>query len=254
MTKFDTLFPASPAQMQSNVQPTRWNAETFQELLERFHQPLYRYFAVHTGGELDHAFRLALETLVIVFRKPELPDGTVLPSWIFEIAWEALNLHYSRLEPTAVSTQSHSLSGNDAQFSRMREAFRKLAFYRREALYLRIFAGLELKDIAILMDQSETTIQALTYQGVNELSALVENRKPVLPPRRQLRSLAQDYHDYLTAVLQGLPVDRYSSSQMVEVTRQLMDLRIAISMKPEAAASMKSQLEQIFRVGAATRL
>ena len=47
---------------------TGWDPPTFQHILDQFHQPLYRYYAVHTGGELTQAQRMTAETLSIVYR------------------------------------------------------------------------------------------------------------------------------------------------------------------------------------------
>lgn len=255
MTKFDKSYQPLFAQThgKSHAEPTAWHTETFQELLERFHQPLYRYFAIHAVA-LEHAFNMTVETFVIVFRKTAPSHQAELPSWIFEIAWDVLNVHYSRLEAADVSAPTRSSGSDGAQFSRMREAFRTLAFYPRETLYLRFFAGLDTKEIALMMDKKEAAINILAYQGVNKLSAYLDNQQFISIPRKKLARLAQDYQEYLSAVLQGLPPHHNPTPQIADTTRQLMDLRRAVSMEPETAAKMMSQIGQILRAGTTTRI
>ena len=232
---------------------TGWDPPTFQHILDQFHQPLYRYYAVHTGGELTQAQRMTAETLSIVYRQPATLAKKNFPSWIFGIAWDVLNAHMSR----GIAASNVDVPADDpALITRTLRTLRSVAFYAREALCLRFFAELDLQDIVLMMDKSEVAIKGLVYQGVREFACRMNNAEFVKLPCKQLLALAQEYHLYLSSLHAGDSPLRNVPTDIVQATHHLKTLRSALSMKPESRLQLTSQMQQILRAGnsSATRL
>src|SRR5512141_2659292 len=137
-----------------------WNRATFREMMEQYNQQLYRYYAVHSGGDFSRAQELTVETFSTIFQRM-VPYRSNFASWLFGIAWAVWNAH-DRPEQSQVDA---------VHLSRSLTSLRSLSFYPRETLFLRFFAGIDTKPIATLMNKSEANTKLLVYQGVVQFHA-----------------------------------------------------------------------------------
>ena len=65
-------------------------AERFHRILERDSQALYRYYALHTKGDLQTAYELTAETFLILSRKSVDFEKDDFRSELFGSAWDVL--------------------------------------------------------------------------------------------------------------------------------------------------------------------
>jgi DNA-directed RNA polymerase specialized sigma24 family protein len=245
-----TMFTGKTISMDTLRHP-----QTFQQVLEQFHQSLYRYFAVHTNGDLPCAQEMTAETFSILYRKPIVSGKESFSSWLFGIAWDVLNAYYGceegrNLLSTTVSPLSRC-EFNDPELQKALKALSSLPFYPRETLYLRFFAGLDVKDIAILMDKSIAAIKVTIFQGLAEFAGQLNEGQYVTVPREQHRSLAQVCHLYVQDAVAGNASQIDIASDIRDAVDRLLSLRDLISMKPDAFASLVTHVEQF---KSATRL
>ena len=223
---------------------------SFQRFVERYHQSLYRYFAVHTSGDLVSAEAMTLKTFAILYGKSAAVPRHNFTSWLFGIAWDVLNAHESQknLDAADVVTSAKK-NGRAGQptMTRTLKTLRALPFYPREAIYLRHFADLGTQDIAVLMEKSEANIQVLVYQGMTEFACRMENLEYRALPRKQVLPLAQSYHLYLDDLLAGILSQQEIPVDVAHVTHQLKALREIFSLKADARSQLISRMEQIYR-------
>lgn len=216
-----------------------WNRTTFRQMLEQYNGPLFRYYAVHSGGNFVRAQELTVETFSLIFQRtaPAAPD---FASWLFGIAWDVWNAH-DRPE----STHANSMDVDSVHLSRSLIALRSLSFYPRETLFLRFFAGMDTKTIAILMDKSEANMKLIVYQGVVQFHAHINETTSPTPRAKQLLSLARAYDAYLDSALRGTSPERVVSVPLARATQQLIAVREAMTMTPEFRAEILSRMDDI---------
>lgn len=232
---------------------TLQNTETFQQVVEQFHQPLYRYFAVHTSGDLSCAQEMTMETFSVLYRKPISLEKQTFASWLFGIAWDVLNANYGCEGVDRFSSVSRSLEDEDEHVNirQVLKVLSSLTFYSREALCLRLLAGLDVRDIAILMDKNDSSIKVIVYQGLLEFASRLGGLEYRLPNREQLLASSQSVHLYVQDVLQGNTQRPTIESDVVAVLERLLSLREIVSMKPEDYSALVSHVRQFT---SATRL
>ena len=236
--------------------------ETFRKIVEQFHHPLYRYYAVHTYGDLVRALDMTVRTFSILHCKREQFPKQGFTSWLFGIAWDVLNADYSRkdaerrrLTSQMITTfKVHKLGPNHVEMRRILKLLRGLTFYPRETLYLRFFAGLNTKDIGALMDKNETSVKTLVYQGVVEFSSEMDEVKPVSVTREMFVALSQTYHVYLEDSLKDIIPHQSVAVEVIRTTNRLKALREVVSMKPEMSGQLIEQIEQSIHARDVTRL
>jgi DNA-directed RNA polymerase specialized sigma24 family protein len=220
-----------------------WNRTTFRQMMEQYSQPLYRYYAVHSGGSFGRAQELTVETLSLIFQRTA-PSGSDFAGWLFGIAWDVWNAHDHPEQAKATP-----MDEDFAHLSRSLTALRSLSFYPREALFLRFFARMDTKAIAALMDKSEANTKLLVYQGVLDFQASMDATTRPAPSAKPLMQLARSYDAHLDSVLRGTSPEHVVSVQAAEATMQLIALQEAMTMTPEIRAVIFSRMDQIIGSG-----
>lgn len=232
---------------------TLQNAETFQQIVEQFHQSLYRYFVVQTNGDLPCAQDMTVKTFSVLYRKPIAFEKQTFSSELFGIAWDVLNAHYGCEGVGRLASVSTSLDdrADHVEIRQTLKALSMLAFYPRETLYLRIFAGLDVRDLAILMDKNTSSIKVIIFHGLVEFASRLRGAEYVLPTREQLQPASQTLHRYLEDCLRGKTPQQPMAADVAQAVERLMSLRETVSMSPEGYAALVSHVEQLT---SATRL
>lgn len=238
---------------ETNSMDTLQNAETFQQVVEQFHQPLYRYFVVQTNGDLPCAQDMTVETFSVLYRKSVAFEKQTFSSELFGIAWDVLNAYYGCDGVGRLASASTSLDDrtDHVEIRRTLKALSTLAFYPRETLYLRIFAGLDVKDLAILMDKNTSSIKMIVYHGLMEFILRLRGAQYVLPTREQMQPASQTLHRYLEDCLRGKTPQQPIAADVAQAVERLLSLRETVSMSPEGYAALVSHVEQLT---SATRL
>src|SRR5215207_5880880 len=182
-------FESDLARLRGGTLPskTSWDSETFQQVVQWYHLSLYRYYAIHTNGDLHFAKNLTGETFSVVYHKPVSFEKGTFSSWFFGLAWDVLHEHYAR--PGSEMRRSKGLSAdrstghepgpNHTELLAILKILSTLTFYSRETLCLRLFAELSIKEIAMLMDKRPVTVKTLVYQGMTEFASRMEVSNPL---------------------------------------------------------------------------
>lgn len=223
---------------------TTWKAKKFQQMMDTYHQPLFRYYALHSWGDLLTAYELTAATFQLLYRKQEACERASFRSELFGIAWDILNAHHSCRDTHQELTGNRHERDLNLPLTPILHVLRSLPFYTREIFYLRFFAGLSPRDIAFLMDRSETTVKVIVYQAMLKFANGFHGIGMPSLPWKQLVIQAQAYHRYLTDLHAGVQPQQVVDDIAVRGTRELETLREAISMTPDMFSSLKANLER----------
>jgi len=157
------------------------------ELVAHYWQPVYQ-FAVYKTGNVQDAEELTQETFIRVFRA--LPDyqitGAVFTAYLKRIAVNLITDFWrkkSRRPAVADIAEYHQLAADgeepDLQLlnSEMRATIagvmQKLPAEQRQAVELRILAGLPVRDTALAMGKSEAAVKMLQQRALKNLRTLL---------------------------------------------------------------------------------
>jgi RNA polymerase sigma-70 factor, ECF subfamily len=166
------------------------DASAFDELMERYHRPVYQ-FAYRLTGDRDAAEDLAQEVFVRAYRGLSgFRRASSLKTWLFRIAIRAARHQRPGAGRPAV-VDSLELGSPDALASlerREREtelarAIARLSPRQRTTLVLRVAHELTFKEIAEVMGSALGTVKATYHQAVARLQTLVGERPIVLRDR-----------------------------------------------------------------------
>jgi RNA polymerase sigma-70 factor (ECF subfamily) len=153
---------------------------TFSALYEKYAAQVYRYLLVRVGNR-DDAQDLTSQTFLAAMERLHTYRGQGhFAAWLLGIARHKVMDQYRRRRPeleleTAVSYPTAGDDNPDEQVSRqlvLEQVSRKLqtiAPDRAEALSLRLFAGLDVAEIARLMDRNEAAVRMLVFRGLRDL-------------------------------------------------------------------------------------
>ena len=161
------------------VQRARRDLSAFGELYERYATPVFRYLMVRTGNEQDaqdlmsQTFLAAMQGLASY--KPDRP----FVAWLMGIASHKVADQYRRRRP--VTSLEAAMALPDRQYGTEELAYQHLAVEavaqrlraiapdRAEAVALRLFASLEVGEIAALMGRNEAAVRMLVFRGLRDL-------------------------------------------------------------------------------------
>lgn len=239
-TAFRAILIVAMKPIETFLYRTFCTPEKFQIIIEEHHQALYRYYALHAKGDLRLAYTLTKETFLALHQEYPSFEKNGCHSELFGIAWDVWNARYRYEVVQTKLPKSPFETSLQPELERMLKVLRHLPFYPREILYLRFFAGVDTKDIACLMDKSDTAVKVLVYQTLMRFASGMSDTPPVILPWKQLLLLAQSYHRYLDDLLPGDGIPR----EALLATHQLQALRAAISMKPELLSLLIQDVEQ----------
>ncbi|MCA9970940.1 MAG: sigma-70 family RNA polymerase sigma factor [Anaerolineales bacterium] len=163
------------------VQQAQQDMRAFSLLYQRHVQKVYRYLLVRLGNEQD-AQDLTSQTFLTAMERLHTYRGQGrFPAWLLGIARHKLADRYRRQKPellldTAVSLPDADDAPDDIIDRRLRvevvaRKLQTLAPDRAEALSLRLFAGLDVSEIAVMMGKNEAAVRMLVFRGMRDLQA-----------------------------------------------------------------------------------
>jgi len=171
------------------------DAAAFDQLYERYRQPLYRYL-VHATGQRATAEDLYQDVWSrIVASRTAFRRDAGFKRWAFRIAHNRLIDHWRVQKPTAAdsettlgqladdpSRQPDSEQARGERADRLRSALMALPQDQREAFLLQQEAGLSLSQIAENKGVGRETIKSRLRYAVNKLREKLGPNTETLPP------------------------------------------------------------------------
>jgi RNA polymerase sigma-70 factor, ECF subfamily len=163
------------------VRRAQQDLRLFAELYQRYAQQVYRYLLVRTGN-VDDAHDLTSQTFLLAMESLHKYRGEGhFAAWLLGIARRKSVDQYRRRKPetaleTAVSLPDALETPDDLidrklVLEQIDRKLQTLAPERAEALALRLFAGLEVAEIAQIMDKNEAAVRMLVFRGLRDLQA-----------------------------------------------------------------------------------
>jgi RNA polymerase sigma-70 factor, ECF subfamily len=160
------------------VQDAQRDLAAFSILYQRYVQQLYRYFLVRVGN-VDDAQDLTSQTFLAAMQSLHSYRGRQpFIAWLLGIArHKTVDLFRRRPdveldEAEAVAAADESVDEQVSRHLEIEQVTRKLqriAPDRAEALSLRLFGGLEVSEIAQVMNKNEAAVRMLIFRGLRDL-------------------------------------------------------------------------------------
>jgi RNA polymerase sigma-70 factor (ECF subfamily) len=163
------------------VQRAKKDISQFSALYDRYATQVYRYLLVRVGNEQD-AQDLTSQTFMAAMKGLSSFKGqSPFPAWLLGIARnKAADLFRQRRPVSDLDDAMETAdSGDDMdeivdRHMAIEKVARKLQTIspdRAEALSLRLFGGLEVGEIARIMDRQEPAVRMLVFRGLRDLQA-----------------------------------------------------------------------------------
>lgn len=154
---------------------------------ERFFAPVYRY-ALASVGRREEAEDVAAEVFVKALRGiggfQFQDESKPVSAWLFRIARNEVADHFRRarrrLAPSSLSAQQIEPSGRYDPWETsdlvmdLARALRTLPAAQREAIRLRLAAGLSTRQTAEAMGKPAGTVRSLLHHGIKAVRAAME--------------------------------------------------------------------------------
>lgn len=162
------------------VRQAQQNLNAFTDLYERHVQRVYRYLLVRVGNVPD-AQDLTSQTFIAAMENLHRYGGErPFPAWLFGIARNKTADFYRRQPEADLETAVHvpdldetpdELVNQRLQVEAVARKLQTIAPDRAEAVSLRLFGGLEVPEIARIMDKNEAAVRMLMHRGLRDLQA-----------------------------------------------------------------------------------
>lgn len=160
------------------------DADAFATLYQRHVKQVYRYLLVRVGNA-DDAQDLTSQTFLEAMQHlPKFRGERPFIAWLLGIARHKVADHFRRRKPesdletvVAVSEGSDPLEeviGRQLEVETVSRKLKVLAPDRAEAVALRLFGGLDVAEIATLMEKNESAVRMLVFRGIRDLQAQLE--------------------------------------------------------------------------------
>jgi RNA polymerase sigma-70 factor, ECF subfamily len=163
------------------VQQAQADQEAFAELYQRHATRVYRYLLARVGNVADAEDLTSQTFMAAMVGLPRYHGPMPFVAWLLGIARHKAADHFRARKPeqdleTAVflPTDYDSLDDQVNRALQLETVTRKLqtiAPDRAEALTLRLFAGLEVAEIARVMEKNEAAVRMLVFRGLRDLQA-----------------------------------------------------------------------------------
>lgn len=181
LTSILAQLPAVAEDDAELIRQAQQDLRKFTDLYERYVQRVYRYLLVRTGSVAD-AEDLTSQTFMAAMEHLHQYKGQrPFPAWLLGIAKNKRADFYRRQKPvadleTAVALATDEDSPDDLvtrqiQMETVARKLQAIAPDRAEALSLRLFAGLEVPEIARMLDKQEPAVRMLIHRGMRDLQA-----------------------------------------------------------------------------------
>lgn len=180
-----TLSTAEPVPLQAEdqvlVRRAQKDLSLFSDLYQRYAQQVYRYLLVRVGN-VDDAQDLTSQTFLVAMESLHKYRGEGnFAAWLLGIARHKTVDQYRRRKPETVLDTAISLPDDHdppddivdrkLEIEQVASKLQALAPDRAEALSLRLFAGLEVAEIAQIMERNEAAVRMLVFRGLKDLQA-----------------------------------------------------------------------------------
>lgn len=173
------------------AQEARAKPQAFATLYQRHVNRVYRYLLARVGNVHD-AQDLTSQTFLEAYESIGKFRGSgAFAAWLLRIARNKAADHFRRLKPTSDIETAYGLSDSaespadqthhKLQIEKVAHQLSLIAPDRAEAISLRVFGGLDVKEIARLMDKKEPAVRMLIHRGMGDL-------KTRLRPNREVES------------------------------------------------------------------
>ncbi|MCD6339696.1 MAG: RNA polymerase sigma factor [Verrucomicrobia bacterium] len=182
-------FPSSPlpAEERSGCAESRPAAPeapaSFEELIERYLEPVYNYLLRLTGHPQD-AEDLTQETFLRAWRNLEkFRKGRPFAAWVFTVARNLAYNHFRKRKPEALLGEVaperfgaivDQPRNSGADGAALWELTSRLPPAEREALWLRYGEGLDVARISRIMGKSGVAVRVLLHRGRTRMRAILE--------------------------------------------------------------------------------
>ena len=175
-------MPAVAADDAELIRQAQQDLRKFTDLYERYVQRVYRYLLVRTGSVAD-AEDLTSQTFMAAMEHLHQYKGQrPFLAWLLGIAKHKRADFYRRQKPVADLETAVALTASDEdspddlvhrqlQMETVARKLQAIAPDRAEALSLRLFAGLEIPEIARMMDKQAPAVRMLIHRGMRDLQA-----------------------------------------------------------------------------------
>lgn len=161
------------------VRMARQDLAAFSLLYRRHLRQVYHYLLARTGN-VEEAQDLTSQTFMAAMQNlAGYRDSHPFIAWLLGIARNKAVDHYRRGDTAAgLAEVDEVVSGDDPleeivgrrlELELVARKLRTLAPDRAEALALRLFAGLEVGEIAAIMDRNEAAVRMLVFRGLRDL-------------------------------------------------------------------------------------
>lgn len=184
MQLISPLEPANAVEDEMLVARAQQNLGAFSELYQRHVQRVYRYVLVRVGGNVQDAQDLTSQTFLAAMEGLKSYRSTQpFVAWLLGIARHKVADQFRRQKPqveleTAVflPDDTHNSDPDDQidqqlDIARVTRKLQTLAPDRAEVITLRLFAGLEVPDIARMLGKNEAAVRMLLFRGLRDLQA-----------------------------------------------------------------------------------
>ncbi|MCB8942169.1 MAG: sigma-70 family RNA polymerase sigma factor [Ardenticatenaceae bacterium] len=163
------------------VRHAQRDLRAFSALYERYATRVYRYLLFRVGNA-DDAQDLTSQTFLAAMENlPKYRGQSQFIAWLLGIARHKTADQFRRRKPeTAIEdvemlADNHEhpdeLIGRQLEVEQVTRKLQILAPDRAEALSLRLFAELEVREIAQIMDRDEAAVRMLVWRGLKDLQA-----------------------------------------------------------------------------------
>ena len=181
MQLISPLEPVNVVEDDMLVARAQQNLGAFSELYQRHVQRVYRYVLVRVGGNVQDAQDLTSQTFLAAMEGLKSYRSTQpFVAWLLGIARHKVADQFRRQKPqveleTAVSLTDPHTDDPDEQLdqqldiARVTRKLQTIAPDRAEVITLRLMAGLEVPDIARLLDKNEAAVRMLLFRGLRDL-------------------------------------------------------------------------------------
>ncbi len=163
------------------VQRAKKDIGQFSALYDRYATQVYRYLLVRVGNEQDAQDLTSLTFMAAMKGLSSYQAQSPFPAWLLGIARnKAADLFRQRRPVSDLDDAMETAdSGDDMdeivdRHMAIEKVARKLQTIspdRAEALSLRLFGGLEVGEIARIMDRQESAVRMLVFRGLRDLQA-----------------------------------------------------------------------------------
>lgn len=153
----------------------------FATLYRRHVDRIYRYLLVRVGNPQDAQDLTSQTFLAAMENLPSFRSSSPFVAWLYGIARNKSADHFRGRKPVSDldaafdvadgTDKADDIVGRQLQLEQVARKLQVLAPDRAEALTLRLFGGLEVAEIARIMDRNEAAVRMLVFRGLRDLQA-----------------------------------------------------------------------------------